>query len=64
MQKNKNRTLSTPKVKDMAVSLVGAASEVIENDLVVKVMQKATKYVPWILEPRHKGKLVGRKDIY
>ena len=58
------KPLSTPKVKDMAVSLVGAASEVIENDLVVKVMQKATKYVPWILEPRHKGRLVGRKDIY
>ena len=58
------KPLSTPKVKDMAVSLVGAASEVIENDLVVKVMQKATKYVPWVLEPRHKGKLVGRKDIY
>ena len=48
----------------MAVSLVGAASEVIDNDLVVKVMQKATKYVPWVLEPRHKGKLVNRKDIY
>ena len=58
------KPLSTPKVKDMAISLVGAASEVIDNDLVVKVMQKATKYVPWILEPRHKGKLVGRKDIY
>ena len=58
------KPLSTPKVKDMAVSLVGAASEVIDNDLVVKVMQKATKYVPWVLEPRHKGKLVGRKDIY
>ena len=58
------KPLSTPKVKEMAVSLVGAASEVIENDLVVKVMQKATKYVPWILEPRHKGKLVGRKEIY
>lgn len=58
------KPLSTPRVKDMAVSLVGAASEVIENDLVVKVMQKATKYVPWILEPRHKGRLVGRKDIY
>lgn len=58
------KPLSTPKVKDMAVSLVGAASEVIENDLVVKVMQKATKYVPWVLEPRHKGKLVGRKEIY
>lgn len=58
------KPLSTPKVKDMAVSLVGAASEVIENDLVVKVMQKATKYVPWVLEPRHKGRLVGRKDIY
>lgn len=58
------KPLSTPKVKDMAVSLVGAASEVIENDLVVKVMQKATKYVPWILEPRHKGRLVGRKEIY
>jgi hypothetical protein len=48
----------------MAVSLVGAASEVIDNDLVVRVMQKATKYVPWVLEPRHKGKLVNRKDIY
>ena len=58
------KPLSTPKVKEMAVSLVGAASEVIENDLVVKVMQKATKYVPWVLEPRHKGRLVGRKDIY
>ncbi len=58
------KPLSTPKVKDMAVSLVGAASEVIDNDLVVKVMQKATKYVPWVLEPRHKGKLVNRKDIY
>ncbi len=58
------KPLSTPKVKDMAVSLVGAASEVIDNDLVVKVMQKATKYVPWVLEPRHKGHLVGRKDIY
>ena len=58
------KPLSTPKVKDMAVSLVGAASEVIENDLVVKVMQKATKYVPWVLEPRHKGKLVNRKDFY
>ena len=58
------KPLSTPKVKEMAVSLVGAASEVIENDLVVKVMQKATKYVPWILEPRHKGKLVKRKEIY
>ncbi|MBE6814996.1 MAG: serine hydrolase [Ruminococcaceae bacterium] len=58
------KPLSTPKVKEMAVSLVGATSEVIENDLVVKVMQKATKYVPWILEPRHKGRLVGRKDIY
>lgn len=58
------KPLSTPKVKDMAVSLVGAASEVIDNDLVVRVMQKATKYVPWVLEPRHKGKLVNRKDIY
>lgn len=58
------KPLSTPKVKDMAVSLVGAASEVIDNDLVVKVMQKATRYVPWVLEPRHKGRLVGRKDIY
>ncbi len=58
------KPLSTPKVKDMAVSLVGAASEVIDNDLVVAVMKKATKYVPWVLEPRHKGKLVGRKDIY
>ncbi len=58
------KPLSTPKVKEMAVSLVGAASEVIENDLVVKVMQKATRYVPWVLEPRHKGRLVGRKDIY
>ena len=58
------KPLSTPKVKEMAVSLVGAASEVIENDLVVKVMQKATKYVPWVLEPRHKGKLVKRKEIY
>lgn len=58
------KPLSTPKVKDMAVSLVGAASEVIDNDLVVKVMKKATKYVPWVLEPRHKGKLVNRKDIY
>ena len=58
------KPLSTPKVKEMAVSLVGAASEVIDNDLVVKVMQKATKYVPWVLEPRHKGKLVNRKDIY
>ena len=58
------KPLSTPKVKDMAVSLVGAASEVIDNDLVVKVMQKATKYVSWVLEPRHKGHLVGRKDIY
>ena len=38
--------------------------EVIDNDLVVKVMQKATRYVPWVLEPRHKGRLVGRKDIY
>ena len=37
----KMKPLSTPKVKDMAVSLVGAASEVIDNDLVVKVMQKA-----------------------
>ena len=58
------KPLSTPKVKDMAESLVGAASEVIDNDLVVAVMKKATKYVPWVLEPRHKGKLVSRKDIY
>jgi len=58
------KPLSTPKVKDMAESLAGAAAEIIDNDLVVKVMQKATKYVPWVLEPRHKGKLVGRKDIY
>ena len=43
---------------------ISLASEVIDNDLVVKVMQKATKYVPWVLEPRHKGHLVGRKDIY
>ena len=48
----------------MADSLAGAASEIIDNDLVIKVMKKATKYVPWVLEPRHKGKLVGRKDIY
>jgi hypothetical protein len=58
------KPLSTPKVKEMAVNLVGAASEVIDNALVVAVMKKATKYVPWVLEPRHKGKLVGRKNIY
>ncbi len=58
------KPLSTPKVKDMAINLVGAASEVIDNALVVAVMKKATKYVPWVLEPRHKGKLVNRKDIY
>ena len=58
------KPLSTPKVKDMADSLAGAASEIIDNDLVIKVMKKATKYVPWVLEPRHKGRLVGRKDIY
>ena len=32
------KPLSTPKVKDMAVSLVGAASEVIENDLVEAII--------------------------
>ena len=58
------KPLSTPKVKDMAESLAGAASEIIDNDLVVAALMKATKYVPWVLEPRHKGKLVSRKDIY
>ena len=58
------KPLSTPKVKDMAVSLAGAASEIIDNDLLVAIMNKATKYVPWVLEPRHRGKLVNRKDIY
>lgn len=58
------KPLSTPKVKDMAESLLSAAEDVIDNDLVVAIMKKATKYVPWVLEPRHKGKLVGRKEIY
>ena len=44
------KPLSTPKVKDMAVSLVGAASEVIDNDLVVKVMQKANMNKTDIIE--------------
>ena len=37
------KPLSTPKVKDMAVSLVSAASEVIENDLVEYFKPKCIK---------------------
>ena len=55
---------STPDLKDMAESLAGAAAEIIDSSLVCRALEKATKYVPWVLEPKHKGKLVGRKDIY
>ena len=55
---------STPKLKEMAESLVIAASDIINSELAVTLLNEATKYIPHILEPKHKGKLVGRKEIY
>lgn len=55
---------STPCLKEMADSLVESAAAIIPSEFVIDALKEVTKFVPKILEPKLKGKLVNRKNIF
>lgn len=56
---------STPAVEDIASTLLVSLSEIMPDctftDKLIGKLQSVTKYVPSVLEPVHKGKLIKRK---